>query len=138
MKVIYSNPSLSESNIKNIESSYVFDNNSNLRLFVDSASVGNNIAMDFLGYNIDQSIVSEFYDTTFSEFKKVGSTVLTSSISEPVQSPSTTSSIITIDNPITISDSMMTRDVIIKLRIGLGEGKVSDDFSTVFPYGKIT
>ena len=138
MKVIYSNPNLSESNIKNIESSYVFDSNSNLRLFVDSSSVGNNIAMDFFGYTIDQSIVSEFYDTTFSEFKPIVPTTTQESVSIVEQDQQPTNTVITMDNPLTISDSMMTRDVIIKLRIGLGEGKVSDDFSTVFPYGKIT
>lgn len=138
MKVIYSNPNLSESDIKNIESSYVFDSNSNLRLFVDSASVGNNIAMDFFGYTINQSTVSEFYDTTFSEFKIAGPVAVTASASVVIQDKQSASTVITIDNPLTISDSMMTRDVIVKLRIGLGEGKVSDDFSTVFPYGKIT
>ena len=138
MKVIYSNPNLSENDIKNIESSYVFDSNSNLRLFVDSSSVGNNIVMDFLGYDVDNFTVSEFYDTVFSEFPVVENSndiAVSGSVSLP--NTQVIESVITIDNPITISDSMMTRDVIVKLRMGLGEGKSSDDFSTSFPYGKI-
>ena len=138
MKITYSNPNLSEYNIKNIESSYVFDSNSNLKLFVNSSSVGNNIAMDFIGYDLNQSLVSEFYDVEFTELKPIVNSVVTSSVSTSNDTPTQVSSSIIIDNPSTISDSMMTRDVIVKLRIGLGEGRNSDDFSTTFPYGKIT
>jgi hypothetical protein len=138
MKITYSNPNLSEHSVKNIESSYVFDSNSNLKLFVNSSSVGNNIAMDFIGYNPNQSVISEFYDVEFTELKPVNVLVVTPSTSIPTETSTQVSSTIIIDNPSTISDSMMTRDVIVKLRIGLGEGRNSDDFSTTFPYGKIT
>jgi hypothetical protein len=94
--------------------------------------------MDFIGYNPNQSVISEFYDVEFTELKPVNVLVVTPSTSIPTETSTQVSSTIIIDNPSTISDSMMTRDVIVKLRIGLGEGRNSDDFSTTFPYGKIT
>lgn len=88
-------------------------------------------------YNIDaiKAEVPELFK--FSFFVNEASPASTQSNTVGSDS-SPVSAQITVDNPITISDKMMTRDVIIELRIKNGEGTSPSQFSEEFPYDRIS
>jgi hypothetical protein len=84
-------------------------------------------------YDIDFMRRETPLDFIFSEFVEDSSPEPIDEIPESAPVPSTPDIIIQ-EPPETISDKMLTRDVIVQLRIENGEGSSPSEFSTEFPY----
>lgn len=129
---------------------YNFDNVGNLT-FNSSSEDFSQVYLSFPLYNItyDSSKINNFYTTTFTEFVAQATTEVTSSIdilTQQVNTLQVENSTIKqqLDDLISLSETNSTisgdvaiKQVIISLRIALGQGRMISNFSPTFPYASI-
>ena len=127
--------------------SYKFDEAGNVVLN-PSASIYQQfyVQIPLENVNYNDSKISSFYDTTFTEFVNPNS-VVTSSV--PTEVSDQLNSVISqnkelqdrLDNLVAQSEqnnsaanAQLVRDIIIGLRMQMGQGFSTSDFNTIFPY----
>jgi len=134
------------SNFRNdvLDYEYSFDSVGNL-FFTDQNVVFNQtfLKISSSNFNYDDNALSNFYDLTFSEFTEqpVSSSIdyssLVDSLNDQIQSLQDQLATAGVDANIIsdlITNASSSKDIIISLRILLGQGTTTDDFSTDFPY----
>lgn len=125
---------------------YSFDSVGNL-FFKDSGEIFNQtfLKKNNFNYSYDETKLSQFYTLDFEEFlpgaasdaPSVDFSALVSSLNDQVQSLQDQLFAVGIDSAVVadlIANSNNARDVIISLRILLGQGTTEADFSEEFPY----
>jgi len=136
---------------KNGTYSYKFDEAGNV-VMNPSASVYQNfyISIPLANINYNDSKISSFYNTTFTEFVNPN-TIVTSSI--PTEVTDQLNSVIAQNQELqdrldalvaqdelnnSAANIQLVRDIILGLRIQMGQGFSAADFDTVFPYLPLT
>ncbi len=128
---------------------YEFDEGGNL--VFDSSSLDFNqhyISLPLVNYKYDFVKVESFYDLTFKEFFPTKTEVVVSTTISPEIEQLTTENqqlkdqlaalTALADSNQTQADILATKQVILNLRIQLGQGTSEIDFSDVFPYLPLT
>lgn len=127
-----------------------FDNNlddaGNINLYIDPIDVNQRyVEFGLQNYIYDNDKIRTLYDVDIKEFSIPSVAVVTDIVEDTSRQlrdeneslRNQLNAVITADNQNSASAVIdASKDVIIKLRINLNEGKRADDFSDVFPYLK--
>lgn len=125
---------------------YKFDEIGNVILNPSSSVFQEHYELFYLtNATYDENKINMFYDTEFTEFQKPVSSSVSSSVetqreldSVKQENESLRSQLDTIigqsEQNSTAADNQATKDIILELRILLGQGKVETDFESDFPY----
>lgn len=128
---------------------YQFDEGGNLVFNSSSADFNQHfLSIPLANYKYENVKINSFYDLGFKEFIPTTTEVTASTVVSPevtqlqaenqqLQDKLTALTVIADANQ-TESDILATKQVILSLRIQLGQGTSERDFSTVFPYQPIT
>jgi hypothetical protein len=131
---------------------YQFDEAGNLILNPLAPILQQNwLAMDLVNFDYNETKVLSFYDPTFQEFIKptaTGSVIIPFELQEYIDNISKENEDLRVkldevissasDIAKSQSDENEIKDILLGLRVALGQGKTTEDFYTTFPYLPLT